>query len=106
MVFYHLIFERTPQGKLVAHRELIELIEQNTTGTNTKTYWKYFGELLFDVLDNEDDFKDMHYSVVHKAKMLCYFANSEHKMRKRLCKNTYPRSQQQPIGTAPQPPLL
>ncbi len=86
VVFYHLIFERTPQGKLVAHRELIELIEQNTTGTNTKTYWKYFGELLFDVLDNEDDFKDMHYSVVHKAKMLCYFANSEHKMRKRYAK--------------------
>ena len=82
--FDNYIFERNSNNQLIAHMSLIETIERNTDEKGT--YIDNLGSYVFGILQDESDVNHSnykHYSLEDKARMFCYFANSEYKMRKK-----------------------
>ena len=78
------IFGRNSSSQLIAHMSLIETIERNTDEKGT--YIDNLGSYVFGILQDESDVNHSnykHYSLEDKARMFCYFANSEYKMRKK-----------------------
>ena len=78
------IFGRNSNNQLIAHMSLIETIERNTDEKGT--YIDNLGSYVFGILQDESDVNHSnykHYSLEDKARMFCYFANSEYKMRKK-----------------------
>lgn len=78
------IFGRNSSSQLIAHMSLIETIERNTDEKGT--YIDNLGSYVFGILQDESDVSHSnykHYSLEDKARMFCYFANSEYKMRKK-----------------------
>ena len=78
------IFGRNSSSQLIAHMSLIETIERNTDEKGT--YIDNLGSYVFGILQDEADVNHSnykHYSLEDKARMFCYFANSEYKMRKK-----------------------
>ena len=76
------IFGRNSSSQLIAHMSLIETIERNTDEKGT--YIDNLGSYVFGILQDESDVNHSnykHYSLEDKARMFCYFANSEYKMR-------------------------
>ena len=68
-------------NNLIVHPELIETIEKNTTGKNSSYYNDKFLIYVYQVLQDEDGMNDAHFNLEQKARMFCYLANSEYKMR-------------------------
>ena len=82
--FDNYIFGRNSSSQLIAHMSLIETIERNTDEKGT--YIDNLGSYVFGILQDESDVNHSnykHYSLEDKARMFCYFANSEYKMRKK-----------------------
>ena len=82
--FDNYIFGRNSSSQLIAHMSLIETIERNTDEKGT--YIDNLGSYVFGILQDESDVSHSnykHYSLEDKARMFCYFANSEYKMRKK-----------------------
>lgn len=78
------IFGRNSSSQLIAHMSLIETIERNTDEKGT--YIDNLGSYVFGILQDESDVNHSnykHYSLEDKARMFCYFANSEYKIRKK-----------------------
>ncbi|WP_277065138.1 hypothetical protein [Prevotella aurantiaca] len=86
IAFFHQIFEKTTKGKLIVQLPLIKLIEKNTTGNNNRAFSEYFKNLVFDLLNGENNMNTVGFSFADKAKIFCYFAASEHKMRAKYAK--------------------
>ena len=82
--FDNYIFGRNSSSQLIAHISLIETIERNTDEKGT--YIDNLGSYVFGILQDESDVNHSnykHYSLEDKARMFCYFANSEYKIRKK-----------------------
>lgn len=75
------IFDKGKGNNLIVHPELIETIEKNTTGKNSSYYNDKFLIYVYQVLQDEDGMNDAHFNLEQKARMFCYLANSEYKMR-------------------------
>ena len=73
------IFNRTLNKKFIANLPLIKTIERNTDAKGT--YIDNLGLYVYKVLQDEDGMNSAHYTLEEKARMFCYFANSEYKMR-------------------------
>ena len=58
---------------------LITTLEKNATAKNG-TIYNYWGLYVFHTLKDDNDVNSDHYSLEEKAKMFCYYANSEYKM--------------------------
>ncbi|WP_311462650.1 hypothetical protein [Prevotella melaninogenica] len=75
------IFDKGKGNNLIVHPELIETIEKNTTGKNSSYYNDKFLIYVYQVLQDEDGMNAAHFNLEQKARMFCYLANSEYKMR-------------------------
>lgn len=77
--FVRRVFQQSPNNKLIVNLPLIETIERNTDEKGT--YINNLGLYVYKVLQDEDGMNSAHYTLEEKARMFCYFANSEYKMR-------------------------
>ena len=77
--FVSRIFDKSPNNKLIVNLPLITTLEKNATAKNG-TIYNYWGLYVFHTLKDDNDVNSDHYSLEEKAKMFCYYANSEYKM--------------------------
>ena len=75
------IFDKGKGNNLIVHPELIETIERNTTGKNSSFYNDKFQIYVYQVLQDEDGMNTAQFNIDQKARIFCYLANSEYKMR-------------------------
>ena len=75
------IFDKGKGNNLIVHPELIATIEKNTTGKNSAYYNDKFLIYVYQVLQDEDGMNAAQFNLEQKARMFCYLANSEYKMR-------------------------
>ncbi|WP_019969073.1 hypothetical protein [Segatella maculosa] len=75
------IFDKGKGNNLIVHPELIATIEKNTTGKNSAYYNEKFLIYVYQVLQDEDGMNAAQFNLEQKARMFCYLANSEYKMR-------------------------
>ena len=81
--FFHNIFTKSENDKLIVSTPLIETIERNTTGNDHDYYDQHFALYVAQLLQDEKNMNANHFNIEQKAHIFCYFANSEYKMRKR-----------------------
>lgn len=80
--FFQRIFVKSATNKLVVHLPLIETIERNTTGNDHDYYDHHFALYVMELLrDNKNNV--YHFNLEQKARIFCYFANSEYRIRNR-----------------------
>ena len=79
--YLYYIFDKGKGNNLIVHPELIETIERNTTGKNSSFYNDKFLIYVYQVLQDEDGMNAAQFNIDQKARIFCYLANSEYKMR-------------------------
>lgn len=81
--FVNRIFDKAPNNNIIVHTLLIETIEKNTMGTKHDYYDDNFANYVYDLIRDENGMNSKHFTIEQKARIFCYFANSEYKMREK-----------------------
>ena len=93
--FFNRIFQRDDKKRFVAHPELIETIERNITGKNSDLYNVNLALFIDYVISDREGANIYHFNTEEKARILCYIAKSEYKMRDKFAyyiqKGMWPR---------------